>query len=215
MDYVSGNPYDGLSYDEKILNDKMGFAFSRPGYNPSPPLSVEQRIRDKLLEQQIRDQIRKELDVAPKKAVYDSEPVNHHSTKSGDNIEGMSGNLCRCGRSTCAKNTQCQCGGGCPQAGGCKCAGCSGCKCAECTGDHPSKNVNSSSRAFIEYCLDNRLFILIVVLFFVVSIAQYYQNQMTSEQLTKLMAAMSTTKGAPMNVATPTASTPTTTAPAV
>lgn len=56
------NPYDTLSYDEKILSDKLGLAYNSPDLEPRPAISMEHRIRKKLKENAIiTEQVRKEM----------------------------------------------------------------------------------------------------------------------------------------------------------
>ena len=53
--------YDTLSYDEKILGDKLGLAYNNPNISP-PAVSMEHRIRNKLRENDIIDNyVRNEL----------------------------------------------------------------------------------------------------------------------------------------------------------
>lgn len=44
------DPYDTLSFDEKLLSDKLNLPYRNPDIEPRPAISMERRIRDKLKE---------------------------------------------------------------------------------------------------------------------------------------------------------------------
>lgn len=56
------NPFDTLSYDDKLISEKLGFAYSDSVYKPTPTISMNKRINQKLIEQTIiREQVRDEM----------------------------------------------------------------------------------------------------------------------------------------------------------
>jgi predicted DNA-binding protein (UPF0251 family) len=62
MDSPYDNPFDVLSYDEKILSDKLGMSYSDSTFKPEPPLSVNNRVMLKMRENDmIRREIRREI----------------------------------------------------------------------------------------------------------------------------------------------------------
>jgi hypothetical protein len=62
MDSPYDNPFDSLSYDEKILSDKLGMSYSDPTFRPEPAMSVNNRVMLKMRENDmIRDEIRREI----------------------------------------------------------------------------------------------------------------------------------------------------------
>jgi hypothetical protein len=105
------NPFDDvfntLSYDERVIGDKLGMAFSDPRPEPRPGASIEARLRNKMRENAvIRDLVSREV-----RREVRREPFVLKQEKDDPSVEPM------CGRAKQASA---------PAAHG------GGCNCAEC-----------------------------------------------------------------------------------
>jgi len=58
------NPFNTLTFDEKLLNEKMGYAFSDPDLRPKAHVNMNERVRRKMMEEDIlREEIRREIQI--------------------------------------------------------------------------------------------------------------------------------------------------------
>jgi hypothetical protein len=79
------NPFDTLSYDEKIITDKIGMSYSDTSHKYSPPISMIQRIKNKLKEEEmvkeeiIKEELRREMALEKKRLLSKREPFTSYS----------------------------------------------------------------------------------------------------------------------------------------
>lgn len=111
------NPFDTLSYDEKLISERVGMSYSDPVYRPEPALSVNSRVRLKMKETaMIRDEIRREISreralqarALPTRETFigslsqarsDTAAKDHGYPHGSEPIEGMSCKKCTTGGS--------------------------------------------------------------------------------------------------------------------
>ena len=106
------NPFDTLSYDEKLLSDKLGMGYSHMDYRPEPALSMSNRVRQQMREKEImraeiRREMQREMDKAPpvretfvgglSQARTDTAAKDHGYPHGSEIIEGMASG-CSCGQ---------------------------------------------------------------------------------------------------------------------
>lgn len=95
MEY--NNPYDSQEFSEQILQERLNLGYETPSYKPSPPISIEQRVKERLdQEQLIKDQVKIELEarLAQPKPIK-KVPDRNTGIDVEDDKEGFSSKSCK------------------------------------------------------------------------------------------------------------------------
>ena len=93
MEYA-GTPFDSLSFDEKVLGDKLNMPFMENHWKPEPRASLERRVRDKMRESElVKQQVKREMQkIAAEKAAHapvSNEVLINTPNPQHSSIEGM------------------------------------------------------------------------------------------------------------------------------
>lgn len=85
-------PNSSMCYDDRILNDKLGMAFSDPTYKPSPAISLEQKIKESMIESSIiQEAVRRELNLQLRKDLLQAKSIEKDNILSGFENSPISG----------------------------------------------------------------------------------------------------------------------------